>query len=102
MRGQTLLPVIDIKKFFDIPESGIMDMHSVLIVNVDDIEVGILADAIAGVRQIPLAAIEASLPSLTGVRASYLKGVSNEHVVILDAPKILRDPKLMVDEEVEA
>ena len=101
VRGQ-VLPVIDIKKFFDMPETGITDMHSVLIVHVDDMEVGILADLILGVRMIPLASVESSLPTLTGVRAKYLKGVTSEHVVILDAPKILRDPKLVVDQEIEA
>jgi purine-binding chemotaxis protein CheW len=99
VRGQ-VMPVIDIKKFFEMPESGIADMHSVIIVQVDDVEIGILADSIAGVRSIPAESIELSLPTLTGVRADYLRGVTVEHVVILDAPRILRDSRLVVDEEV--
>jgi len=99
VRGQ-ILPVIDIRKFFDLPESGITDLHAVIIVHGNDVELGILADAITGARSIPLRAIQPSLPTLTGIRAAYLKGVSDEHVVILNAAQILADPKLVVDEEV--
>lgn len=37
---------------------------------------GILADVIAGVRRIPVSDIQPSLPTLTGVREEYLKGVT--------------------------
>jgi purine-binding chemotaxis protein CheW len=99
LRGQ-ILPVIDIKKFFDIPEIGITDLHQVIIVHGGEIELGILADAVAGVRSIALSAIQRSLPTLTGIREEYLKGVTNEAVVILDITKILTDPKLTVMDEV--
>jgi purine-binding chemotaxis protein CheW len=100
VRGQ-MVPVIDLKKFFDLPESGITDMHMVMILHGADVEVGLLADAVVGVRSIPLASIQASLPTLIGIRAQYLKGVSDSHTVILDATRILTDPKIVVDEEVE-
>src|SRR5260221_8873299 len=41
LRGQ-ILPVIDIKKFFDLPESGITDIHMVIVVRAADVELGIL------------------------------------------------------------
>jgi purine-binding chemotaxis protein CheW len=99
LRGQ-ILPVMDLKKFFDLPESGITDLHMVIVVRVDDIDLGILADAITGVRMIPMNALQPSLPTLTGIRSQYLKGISGQ-VVVLDAAKILRDPRLIIDEEVE-
>jgi purine-binding chemotaxis protein CheW len=100
VRGQ-MVPVIDIKKFFDLPETGITDMHRVIILHAADVEVGVLADADIGARSIPLTSIQASLPTLTGIRAQYLKGVSDPHTVILDAARILADPKIVVNEEVE-
>jgi purine-binding chemotaxis protein CheW len=62
---------------------------------------GILADAIVGVRSIPLDTIQPSLPTLTGVRAAYLKGVTSDHMVILDAGALLSDRQVIVLEEVE-
>ncbi len=105
VRGQ-ILPVIDVKKFFDLPETGITDLHMVVIVHGEtdageSMELGILADAIVGVRSIPLGTCQPSLPTLTGIRAKYLKGVTNQHVVILDVPSILNDPKTTINEEVE-
>jgi purine-binding chemotaxis protein CheW len=100
IRGQ-IVPVINIKKFFDLPESGIVDVHMIIIVHSQGVELGIEADAVTGVRAIALGSIQPSLPTLTGIRAHYLKGITDEHVVILDAPRVLSDPKLIVDEEVQ-
>ena len=62
---------------------------------------GVLADTITGVRQIPLAGIQPSLPTLIGIREEYLKGVTPERTVILDAEKLLADEKIIVREQVE-
>lgn len=100
VRGQ-ILSVIDIKKFFNLPEKGLTDLNKVIIVYTDKMEVGILADVILGVREIPCAEIQPSLPILTGIRADYLKGITKEVLVILDVEKILADKKILVDEQVE-
>ena len=100
VRGR-ILPVIDIKKFFDLPEPGITDAHKILLVHTKEMELGILADTVVGVRSIPLDTIQSSLPTLTGLREEYLKGVTAERLVILDAARILSDRRIMVHEEVE-
>lgn len=99
VRGQ-VLSVIDIKKFFDLPEKGLTDLNKVIIIQDQKMEFGILADLILGVRLIPLEEIQPSLPTLTGIREEYLKGVTKERVVILDAAKLLTDKKIVVHEGV--
>jgi purine-binding chemotaxis protein CheW len=96
-----ILSVIDLKKFFDLPEKGLTDLNQVIVVQGDTMAFGLLADAILGVRSIPLESIQPSLPTLTGIRAAHLKGVTSERLVILDATKLLADPTLIVFEEVE-
>jgi purine-binding chemotaxis protein CheW len=98
VRGQ-ILPVIDIKKFFELPDAGITDLHRVIVVHSEGAEMGILADTVTAVRSIPLDRVQPSLPTLTGIRAAYLRGVTDDHVVILDVSKILLDPKLVEEEE---
>ena len=93
--------MIDLKKFFDLPEQGITDLHRILLVQTADMEFGLLADTIAGVRKIPLAAIQPSLPTLTGIRAEYLRGVTADRLVILDAAALLGDRRIIVHEEVD-
>lgn len=100
VRGR-ILPVIDIRKFFDLPEPGITDTHKILLVHTAEMELGILADTVVGVRSIPMDAIQSSLPTLTGLREEYLKGVTAERLVILDAARILADGRIVVHEEVE-
>lgn len=100
VRGR-ILPVFDLKKFFDLPEQGITDLHCIIMVRGHDLELGLLADLITGVRSIPIADLQPSLPTLTGIRADYLKGVTAERLVVLDLARILGDPKIIVHEEVE-
>jgi purine-binding chemotaxis protein CheW len=45
--------------------------------------------------------LQPSLPTLTGIRAEYLKGVTSERLVVLDLARILADPGIIVHEEVE-
>ena len=99
VRGQ-ILSIIDMGRFFDLPQKGITDLNKVIILRSDDMEFGILADEISGVRMIPVSEIQQSLPTLTGIRAEYLKGVTNDRVTILDADKILTDKNLIVYQEV--
>ena len=100
VRGR-ITPVIDMKKFFDLPHEGLTDLHRVILVHGNDIELGLLADAIVGVKSIPTDSLQASLPTLTGIRAEYLKGVTAERLVVLDIERVLVDPKIIVHEEVE-
>jgi purine-binding chemotaxis protein CheW len=99
VRGE-ILSVIDIKKFFELPEKGLTDLNKVIVLESADMVFGIVADAISGVRRIMRAGIQSSLPTLTGIRADYLLGVTADRVVILDAEKLLSDGKLIVQEQV--
>jgi len=100
LRGQ-ILSVIDIRKFFELPVKGISNLNRVIVINDKEMEVGILADFILGVRNVKVDKIHSSLPTLTGVRAEYLKGVTNERLVILDMNKILSDEMIIVHQEVD-
>ena len=99
MRGQ-ILSIIDLKKFFDLPEKGLTDLNKVIVVQREGMAFGILADVILGVRRIAPQDLQPSLPTLTGIRAEYLRGVTKERLVVLDVGKILLDKNIVVQEEV--
>jgi len=63
---------------------------------------GILADAVLGVRSIALEELHPALPTLTGIRADYLKGITKDPLVVLNIEKILADEKILVDEVANA
>jgi purine-binding chemotaxis protein CheW len=101
VRGR-ILPVLDLKKFFDLPENGITDLHRIILVRGHGLELGLLADVIVGVRSVAADSLQPSLPTLTGIRADYLKGVSEERLVVLDLDRLLSDPKIIVHDDVDS
>ena len=98
LRAQ-IISVIDIKKFFDMPEKGISDPNKVIIVSDGKMIFGILADVILDVRGIAVEDIQSSIPTLTGICEQFLRGVTRERTVILDAAKLLADKYIVVYEE---
>jgi purine-binding chemotaxis protein CheW len=99
MRG-TILSVIDLRTFFELPNRGLSDLNKVIVLNDGTMEFGILADVIVGVRLISVNTLLPLLPTLTDIRADYLKGVSEDRLVVLDGGKILSDQRMVVHEDV--
>ena len=100
VRGQ-ILSVVDLKKFFDLPCKSLSELDKVIVIRNERMEFGVLADAIIGTRSIPLDAIQAAPPTVTGIGAEYLKGVTKEGVIVLDAEKILSDEKIVISQKAE-
>jgi purine-binding chemotaxis protein CheW len=88
VRGQ-VLSIIDIKKLFGLPDKGLTDFNKTIIVHTPGMELGVLADAVLGLKSIPLSEIQTSLPTLQGVREDFLRGVTQQSMVLLDAKKLL-------------
>jgi len=94
-----IVSVIDLKKFFGLPEKGLTSLNKVVIISNSKMEFGILADAVLGAISILKTSIQPALLSLSGIKADYLMGVTPE-LVVLDAGKILSDNNIVVHEEV--
>ncbi len=99
VRGQ-IVSVIDMKKFFDLPDRGLGDLNKVIILRSEAMEFGILADEIVGMARLRPEELQSSLPTLTGIREEYLKGIAKNTMVVLDAERLLADKKLVVNEQV--
>ena len=94
-----VVTIIDMKKFFDLPEKGLTDLNKVIILKKDDMELGILADEVLGIRDIGEFELQLALPTLTDLRADFLKGVTNEGLIVIDALRVLTDERIIVHEE---
>jgi purine-binding chemotaxis protein CheW len=99
VRGQ-ILSIIDLKKCFGMPEKGLGQLNKLIILHSEQMEFGILADEILGTASIVLNSIQAAPPTVSGMGAEYLHGITAEGVIILDAEKILSDEKIVVHQEV--
>ncbi|MGE5497943.1 MAG: chemotaxis protein CheW [Syntrophothermus sp.] len=99
VRGE-IISVNDIKIFFELPSSGITDLNKIIILHNEQMTFGILADRIMGVNEILLTDIHPPLPTMAGRREEYVKGITADGIIILDAQKLLNDNKLIINEEI--
>jgi len=99
LRGK-IVAVLDLRKFFDLPDQGITDTHKVIILSDQETETGLLADTIVGVHELAKDELSRGLPTLSGIRTDYLEGVRSDGLVVLAAEKILGSERLIVNEQV--
>lgn len=100
VRGE-ILSVMDLKRLFNLEAATAPDIQHVLVLSAPGMAFGILADQILGVRQIPKETLQPSLPTLTGIRADYLKGLDKTGLIVLDGEKLLADESLTVNDDSE-
>jgi purine-binding chemotaxis protein CheW len=96
VRGE-IISALDLRILFELPERGLGQLNRLIVLQSAHMRFGVLADAIEGVRRLPQGGQLASLPTLKGVRARYLLGVSEERIVVLDAARLLADDRLVID-----
>ena len=99
VRGQ-ILSVIDLNQLLDLRNREPGEDAKIIILSAQGARLGVLADKLIGVRSIRTDSIQASLVTLTGLRAELLKGVNAEGLAIMDAEAIISDQRLVVNEEV--
>ena len=97
VRGH-VLTVIDLKRFFELPQEGLTDLHRIVLVGRDDIEFGILADVSVGISRLHIDQLQPPLPTLTAIGAHYLRGITSDSMAVLDMEAIFSDPRMRVDE----
>lgn len=98
LRG-SILSLVDIRRFFGLQIKGLSNLNRVLVVKTEDMEMGLLADFIMGVKIIPKDSIQPPLPTFSAIQTKYLKGVTKDPLIILNVEKIFSDPSIIVNEE---
>lgn len=91
--------IVDLKVLFSIPEENNSQKKLVILGN-DENGFALLSDTFSEIRKIPKDNLQASLPTLTGIREEFLKGLTTDNVVILDGQKLLTSQVLVVDETI--
>jgi purine-binding chemotaxis protein CheW len=95
IRGE-IISVIDIKRFFGITKKGISHLNKVIVLESDTMTFGILADDIIGVRHVSTLELQSSRQGPTGIDGSYLQGITNTGLAILNAEALLEDKNIVV------
>ena len=94
----SVLSVLDLKFFFQLPMKGLNDRNRAIVLRSGRMEFGVLVDAMRGTRRIAQDSLQETLPTLSGIREQYLKGVTPDGMVVLDGGKLLEDDALVVQQ----
>jgi purine-binding chemotaxis protein CheW len=94
-RGE-ILSVVDLRPLLGLPLDG--QGAQIVVLSDGRMEFGLLVDAVTGVEVVPVSRLQRKVGVLSGMRADFLQGVTENGVAILDVLRILRDRALVVDE----
>ncbi|WP_295154662.1 chemotaxis protein CheW [uncultured Brachyspira sp.] len=90
LRGN-IIPIIDLKKRFNLEETEGDKNTGIIIVKIEDVDMGIIIDAISKVVSISNSDIQPPPPMLSGIGQKYIKGVGkleDKLLVVLDLEKL--------------
>lgn len=100
-RGK-IISIIDIRIFLGFSSKAInfKNVKNVIVVKVNEMEIGIAADHILGCSKIPLSEIQKEVLTITNAKKEHFKGVTKERSIILHIKNIMLDENIIVNEEV--
>lgn len=100
-RGK-IISVIDIRNYlgFSINTIDAEMVKKVIVIKVNDMEIGIAVDGILGCREISLSEIQKNVLTITNLKPDYFKGITKERSIIIDIKNVMIDEKIIVNEEV--
>jgi purine-binding chemotaxis protein CheW len=91
LRGK-VLPVIDLRKRFGLLAQETDKNSRIIVVSVNQIEVGMIVDGVSEVMTIPEGAVESAPAIATTIDSSFIKGIAKIEerlVILLDLTQVL-------------
>ena len=91
LRGK-VIPIIDLRRRFGLASKA-YDKHTrIIVIEINDMIVGFVVDAVSEVLRIPAGTIEPPPPVVAGLESDYISGVGKLHdrlLILLDLDKLL-------------
>ena len=95
LRGK-ILPVYNLLRILQYSQQGIADSHQIIHLESEGVEICLLADKTGGVASVPLDTLQLSTDSADG----FIKGITPDHRVLIDAAAILCNSSLVINHSV--
>lgn len=86
LRGR-IIPVIDLRKRFGLPEVAMSDARRVIVVDLGEKRLGMLVDGVSQVIKLPVAVVEEIPEEATTIADNYIQGIGkldNRLIIMLD------------------
>ncbi|MDW7651002.1 MAG: chemotaxis protein CheW [Bacillota bacterium] len=91
LRGE-VIPVVDLRKRFQISDSGRTDHTRIIIVEIDESLVGLIVDSVSEVLHLSATAVDPPPRRLAGTRTEFISGVGKlgeRLIIIMNLERIL-------------
>ena len=98
IRGR-VVSAVDLRRFFGLPDKGIVDFHRIVVLRGRDMEFGVLVDKVEGVALLRRDDIRRAADDVPALLTEFALGAGAGRL-LLDAGRLLNDARLIVDEEV--
>jgi purine-binding chemotaxis protein CheW len=102
VRGR-IVPVVDLRPILGIASDACSPSMSVVLVSYRSADVGLLVTDRPSVRSLRVADLTEPPPGpLSGIESSCVRGITPDLMIVLDAERLLADPRLVVQHEILA
>jgi purine-binding chemotaxis protein CheW len=88
------------RELFNLPKKDSDTSLSILIVKNQEMELGLVAESVLGERKIPQNKMRSQMPTFDSAYDRYIKGVTNDRVIVLNMDTFLSDSNIVVHQEV--
>ncbi|UUX92607.1 chemotaxis protein CheW [Methanoplanus endosymbiosus] len=97
LRGE-IISLVNLRVLFRLPKAGITDLNRVIILSNGELTFGILADYITDIGSIPEKRLKVPDEKNSPIDIKYIKGITDDSLIVLDAKVLLSDPCMIIDE----
>jgi len=106
IRGR-IYPIMDVARFLGQPSRPLPKTAHVLLVRGvsgegEIIELSLLADELPQTVHIPQSEVKASTVTISARAQEFIRGITDDMLIVLDIERLLSDPGIIIDEEVTA
>ena len=98
VRGR-IVALLDLATLIDAPAVDLGQEAFVVVLQGKGSEFAVVADLVAGLRTVSTAGLQVDVSALVGARRTYLLGVTQDRVAVLDAERLLGDETLVATQQ---
>lgn len=91
--------IVDLHHYFGLPSQGLSRQNKLIILEADEMFFGILVDEVFGVERIARSELSTA-EGWQQVSRVGLVGITTQHLIVLNALRILKDERLIINEVV--
>ena len=97
-RRGSVIAAFNLKELFQLQETGLTEFNKIMIVSDGERAMGVVTDKIHSVIQLDVSKLSPAPNTASEAGRDFIKGVTPEGLILLDAEKMLNSNRLVIDQ----